>query len=275
MRKSWRSVPRLLGLALVFVWSAVPLFLVLLASLKPSRDIFVFPPTLVFTPTLENYAGLVAQWPAFFEGLLNSLIIALGATVLTVVAATTGGYVYSRYRNLFLASSAFFMIFVRMLPPIIITIPLFPIVNALGLNDTHMVLIVLYGAFFVSLNTWIMKAFIDQVPRELDESAFIDGAPIHAVIVKVVAPLAIHGIIATAIFVFIFAWNEFLFALIFTTVNTKTTPLVVSEMLGVLDGVEWGILFAGTTIQVLPILVGVIALQKYVVSGLTLGATKG
>ncbi len=274
-RALWQRLARGLAFVAVLLWSGAPIALVLLASLKPSREIFEFPPRLIFSPTWENYVGLWERWPAFFEGLVNSLIISAGATALTVVAATSAAYVYSRYRNPLLASSAFFMIVVRMLPPIIITLPLFPLVNALGLNDTHFVLIVLYATFFVSLNTWIMKAFVDQVPREIDESGTMDGAGLFHVLTRLVVPLAMHGVIATTIFVFIFSWNEYLFALIFTTVNTKTAPLVISEMLGALDGVEWGVLFAGTMVQLVPVLVFVMALQRYVVSGLTLGAIKG
>jgi multiple sugar transport system permease protein len=167
------------------------------------------------------------------------------------------------------------MILVRMLPPIVITLPLFPIVNRLGLNDTHLVLIVLYASFFVSLNTWIMKAFIDQIPKELDESARIDGARVTGILRHVILPLAAPGMIAAATFVIVFAWNEFLFAFIFTTTAAKTAPLILWEMLGALDGVEWGVLFAAATLQLAPVLVFVIAVQKLVVAGMTAGSLKG
>jgi multiple sugar transport system permease protein len=206
--------------------------------------------------------------------MLNSLIITIGATLLTVVASASAAYVYSRYRSRLLTSSAFFMLFARMIPPIIVTLPLFPVVNLLRLNDTHLILILLYSTFFVSLSTWIMKAFIDAVPRELEEAAFIDGASTDMTVTRIVLPLAIHGIIAASIFVLVYSWNEFMFALIFTTRDAKTTPLVLSEILGTVEGVEWGILFAAATIQLAPIVAFVIAAQKYVVAGLTSGAVK-
>jgi multiple sugar transport system permease protein len=162
-----------------------------------------------------------------------------------------------------------------MLPPIVITLPLFPIVNWLRLNDTHLVLIILYATFFVSLNTWIMKAFIDQIPRELDESAIIDGASLLGILRHVILPLALPGMIAASTFVLVFSWNEFLFAFIFTTTEAKTAPLILSEMLGALDGVEWGVLFAAATVQLLPILIFVIAVQKFVIAGMTAGSVKG
>ena len=274
-RPLWLSALRLLLLGLVLIWSGLPILLVVLASLKPSRDVFEFPPRLFFRPTFENYTTLFEKWPAFAPCLLNSLIIAVGATLLTVVVCTLGGYAYARFRSRLLAASAFFMIFLRMLPPIIITLPLFPVVNYLRVNDTHAVLILLYATFYVSLGTWIMKAFIDQVPREVDEAAVIDGASVLQTIRRVIVPLAAQGIVAVSVFVFIFSWNEFIFAFIFASTRAKTGPLILSEMLSGIEAVDWGVLFAGATIQVLPILVFTIAVQRFVVAGLTVGSVKG
>ena len=143
------------------------------------------------------------------------------------------------------------------------------------MSDTHVLLIVLYATFFVSLGTWIMRAFIEQIPRELEEAAFVDGADLFKTLTRVILPLAAQGIVASSIFVLVFSWNEFIFALIFTTRVAKTAPLIISEMLSTADGVEWGILFAAATIQLLPVLVFVIAVQRYVVAGLQAGAVKG
>jgi multiple sugar transport system permease protein len=271
------SVRALRGLAvlLIVVWSAFPIALVVMSSLKPARDIFVHPPVWLFAPTLENYLGLWQRWPDFFRNLGNSLVIAAGATVLAVGASAMAAFVYSRQRGFWLTVSAFFMIFVRLIPPIVITLPLFPVVNALRLNDTHFVLIVLYATFFVSMGTMILKAFMDQIPRELDEAARVDGAGTWALFRRVIVPLAAQGMIAVAVFVLVFAWNEFLFAFIFTTSIAKTAPLSLSEMTGAADGVEWGVLFAATTLQLVPIVTFVILAQKHVIAGLTAGATKG
>jgi multiple sugar transport system permease protein len=276
MRETLASrIARGLGLAVVVVWSALPILLVALASIRPAAEIFTFPPRFLFVPTFENYAQLARAWPDFFTALWNSIVITVGATLLTIVATTLSGFVYARYRSSALAGSAFFMIFIRMLPPIVVTLPLFPIVNWLRLNDTHLVLIILYATFFVSLNTWIMKAFIDQIPKELDESAIIDGANALHILRHVVLPLAAPGMIAASTFVLVFSWNEFLFAFIFTTTEAKTAPLILSEMLGALDGVEWGVLFAAATLQLLPVLVFVMVVQKAVIAGMTAGSVKG
>ena len=198
--------------------------------------------------------ALWARWGDFFAGLTNSLIVTTGATILAVAVSTFAGFGYSRWRSRFLAGSVFAMIALRLLPPIVTTLPLFPIVNALRLSDTYTVLIILYAAFFVSLGTMVMRTFIDQIPRELDEAAMIDGATQRQVLTTVILPLSAQGMVAVAIFVIVYAWNEFLFAFIFTTKRAKTAPLVMSEMIGSLEGVEWGVLFAATTVQLLPVL---------------------
>jgi multiple sugar transport system permease protein len=163
----------------------------------------------------------------------------------------------------------------RLIPPIVLTLPLFPIINLLHLEDTHLVLILLYAAFFVSLGTVVMQTFIDQIPPDIDEAAAIDGAGLWQTITRIITPVAVQGIVAVAIFVFVFSWNEYLFAFIFTANRAKTAPLVLSEMAGAIDGIEWGVLFAATTLHLIPVLVLVVLAQRWLVQGLTAGATKG
>jgi len=174
-----------------------------------------------------------------------------------------------------MAGSAVFLVLVRLLPPIVVTLPLFPIVNWLRLNDTHLVLIILYATFFVSLGTLLMRTFIEQIPSELDEAAVVDGAGRWTILRRVIMPLSAQGMVAVAVFVIVYAWNEFLFAFIFTSTRAKTAPLVIAEMIGSFDGVDWGVLFAASTVQLLPILLFVIFMQRSLVAGLTSGAIKG
>jgi multiple sugar transport system permease protein len=270
-----RAVLKGLAVAAVVGWSLLPIVLIALSSFKRDREIFAIPPKLFFEPTLANYAALWARWGDFFVGLGNSLIITAGATVLAVLASTLAGYAYSRYRSPGLSFSAFFLIFIRLIPPIVITLPLFPAVNALGFNDTHLLLIVLYATFFVSLGTLVMRTFIDQIPKELDEAALMDGATRAQIVRRVIIPLSAQGMVAVAVFVIVFAWNEFLFAFIFTTTRAKTAPLVISEIIGSVTGVEWGVLFAASTIQLLPVVIFVVLAQRHLIAGLTAGATKG
>jgi len=261
-------------IALVVVWSIAPIALVVSASFKPPKIIFDVPPQLLFAPTLDNYRQLWSEWPEFFRCLRNSLVITLGATLLTLIASGLAGWVYARHAGRGLAASAFFMVVIRMFPPIVITLPLFPVVNALKLNDTHAILILLYAAFFVSLATWIVKAGIDQLPRELEEAARVDGATLTQLLRLVVLPLVAPTLVAASVFVLVFAWNEFLFAFIFTTTRAKTAPLILSEMMGAATGVDWGVVFAAATVQLVPVLVFVVIVQKHLVAGLTAGAVK-
>jgi multiple sugar transport system permease protein len=266
---------RLSAAALAIAWSVFPIAMVVLSSFKPQREIFAIPPSLIFSPSLENYRRLLEEWPAFLPNMLNSLIVTVGATLVTVLFSTLAGYVYARFRGRALALSAFFMVVVRMLPPIVVTLPLFPLFSWLHLNDTHLMLVLLYAAFFVSLATWILRAFIDQVPRELEEAAVVDGAGLLQVLRMVVLPLVLNGVVAASLFVIVYAWNEFIFALVFTTRVARTAPLVMSEMLSTTDGVDWGVLFAAATLQLAPVLAFILAAQRYIIAGLTAGAVKG
>lgn len=277
VNRSRTAIAALKALAVVIIvfWSMVPIVFMVMSSLKPGQDIFAVPTRWRFTPTLEHYASLWSQWPAFFDGLLNSLIVTAGATVLVILASTMAGFAYSRDRSPGLQRSATFLIVVRLLPPIVVTLPLFGVVNLLKLNDTHLILILLYATFFVSLGTILMRTFIDQIPIELDEAAKVDGASRSKILWMVIRPLARQGMMAVSVFVIVYAWNEFLFAFIFTSTKAKTAPLVMAEMMGSLDGVDWGVLFAAATVQLLPILLFVMVMQRHLVAGLTGGAVKG
>ncbi|MBS7699682.1 MULTISPECIES: carbohydrate ABC transporter permease [unclassified Chelatococcus] len=275
MRKFALSTARYFAILMFLVWSAGPILFIIISSLKPQTEMFAYPPSLIFQPTFEHYVTLWNEWDAFFATMRNSLIVAVGATLLAVFVSFLGGYVYSRYSGRLLGASAIYMIAIRLLPPIVVTLPLFPIVDALGLSDTHIILILLYAAFWVSLCTMIIKTFIDEVPRELDEAAFVDGASQLQTIARVIFPLARQGIMASAIFVFVFSWNEYLFALIFTTQHAKTAPLVISEVMDAIYGTDWGVLFAGVTVQLLPVVLLVMLAQRLLVAGLTAGSVKG
>ena len=273
-RRHGVGLARLALIALAVAWSALPILLVVLASFKEARDIFEVPPRLLFTPTLANYQVLWAERPEFFRALGSSLVVTVGTALVTIVVSTLAGYVLARHRNRVLDGTAFGLLAVRMLPPIIVTVPLFPVLNALRLNDTHVLLVLLYAAFYVSLGTWIMRAFVARLPIELEDAAAVDGAGLGQILLRVVLPLAVQGVIAVAIFVVVFAWNEYVFAMIFTTRDARTAPVVIGEMLGTVEGVQWGVIFAAATVQLVPVLGLVIALQRYLVAGLTAGAVK-
>lgn len=275
IRRRVAVVAKAVGILLAILWSAFPIFLLVSSSFKKPADIFAVPVKLVFEPTFGNYARLWRDWPVFFDSLLNSLIVTSGATLLTIVASALAGWVLSRCAGKYVTGSAFALIVLRLLPPIVITLPLFPVANLLGLNDTRILLVLLYATFFVSLGTWIMKAFFDQIPRALEEAAANDGASMRQTLQHISMPLGVPGMIAAGVFVFIHAWNDYLFAFIFTTSRAKTAPVVLSEIMGSATGVDWGVLFAGASLQLVPIAIFVIVVQKYLIAGLTAGSVKG
>ncbi|MGV6873057.1 carbohydrate ABC transporter permease [Pseudochelatococcus sp. B33] len=265
-----------LVLALIVFWSLSPIYFIVSSSFKVSRDIFsVRPSIFFFQPTIENYYRVVDRWPQFFAALWNSFLVTVSATLLVVISCGLAGYVYSRYRSRLLTMSAFGMIFIRMFPPIVISLPLFPWVNSIGLNDTLIILILLYASFWVSIGSWIMKAFFDQIPKEIDEAALMDGAPLFSILTRILLPLAAPGMVACAVFIVVFSWNEFLFAYVFASTNARTAPMSLSEMMDASQGIDWGVLFAAATIQLIPVIALVVVAQKYLIAGLTVGSVKG
>jgi multiple sugar transport system permease protein len=277
-----RVIPRLLEkifqmimVCIIFLWSAFPILFVVVSSLKRQRDIFRFPPDIFVKPIINNYINLWRQWSDYFITIKNSVIIALGATLLAAAISFFAGYAYSRFSNKFLAASAIYMIAIRLLPPIVISLPLFPVVNYFGINDRHITLILIHTACWVSLYSMIMKNFIDEIPKELDDACAIDGASSLQTVFKVILPLSTQGIASGGVFVFVFSWNEFLFSMIFSTRIARTTPLIISEIMGAIDGVDWGVLFAAVTIQLVPVVVLILCAQKLLVAGLTAGSVKG
>ncbi len=270
-----KSAGKWLLLTLILLWSGLPILFLILSSFKPPREIFNYPPQIFFKPYFGNYTRLAKDWPEFFTTLGNSAIVTIGAGLFTVFLSFLAGYGLSRYRSKALSVSSFMIIFTRLLPPIVISIPLYPIMNRLDLFDKHITLILFYSTFFVSLGTILMRTFIDQIPREIEESAAIDGASLGYTLWKLILPLSIPGMVATSTFVVIYSWNEYMFAFLFTTTLAKTAPVIISEMMSSVTGVMWGPLFAAATLQLLPVLIYVFAIQKFLVEGATVGAVKG
>ena len=266
-------IPWLL-LAILLMWSFFPILYIALSSFKLPMDIWNYPPKLIDSFSFENYRKLILEWPEYFIHLKNSLIITTGTCLMTLFCAIPAAFAFSRYKNIFLKSSAFFLIAVRMVPPIVIIIPLFPLCNSLGLVDKHITLIMLYSAFLVSLSTWIMKTFIDDIPLELEEAAMIDGCSKLQAFLRIILPLIKPGVIAVVLFATTLAWNEYLFAFIFTSTVSRTAPLTISDIMGSIMGVEWGSLLAASVIHLIPILILTLIMQKYLIKGMTLGSTK-
>lgn len=265
-----RTIEIITGILLIIaiIWSFFPILLIVTSSFTSPDKLFSFPPTILSKPTLVNYSNLLIEWPKFFDSLINSVITTIGAVILTAVVCLPAAYSLSRYKNKFTYSCGMLGIIIRMFPPIIITIPLFPILQQTGLVDNSLVLIFLYTSFYLSLGQWVLKNFIDTIPIEFEEAAAIEGASNKWTFFKIIVPLSSSGVVSISILVAIFAWNEFMFAFLFTSYKAVTAPVVLNEMLGAMFGVSWGPLFAATTLQLVPILIFIWLVQKLLVSGM-------
>jgi multiple sugar transport system permease protein len=268
------STLRAFILLLILTWTGLPILLITLSAFKDPRTIFESPPKLLFRPTLQNFIDLFTDWPQFFSSLLNSALITIIAAFIVLSVTFIAGYVFSRYKSGYFILNAFLMLALRMLPPIVASIPLFPIIHELNLQDNHFTLGLIYATFFVSLGSWIMKTFIDNIPREMEESAAIDGASIGQILRHIMIPLSGQGMVTVSIFVIIYAWKEYLWASIFTSSNAVTAPIILSQMLDATIGAQWGPVFAATLLQYLPLLIFILYVQKFLVRGLMIGAVK-
>ncbi len=261
------------ALAIVLALLAMAPFLWLLQmSFKTNEQVFAFPPPLWFTPTLENYGAL---WTSGFrQSFINSLITSIAATVVPMLLGVPAAYALSRWVSRHAGTVSLWILASRMAPPIAFTIPYFLVYRHLDLIDTIPGLVIIYLTFNLSLVIWMMRPFFDQLPRSIEEAAWIDGAGLGQAFLRVVLPLSAPGLAATAILCFLFAWNDFFFALILTRTEAMTAPVAVVNFMNY-EGWEWGRIAAGGTMVMLPVLIFSLLVRKYLVHGLTGGAVKG
>ena len=204
---------------------------------------------------------------------INSLIIAFGSTFCAVALGTLSAYGFSRFKVPLKDDLLFFILSTRMMPPIAVAIPIYLMYRELGLSDTKLGMILLYTAVNVSLAVWLLKGFIDEIPREYEDAAMIDGYTRLQAFRKVVLPQAATGIAATAIFCLIFAWNEYAFAVLLTSGEAQTAPPFIPIIIGE-GGQDWPAVAAGTTLFLIPILVFTVLLRKHLLRGITFGAVR-
>ena len=249
-----------------------PFLWMITMSFKPIDDIFAWPPKLFFTPTFEHYLGLVDD--EFAASFWNSLVTSVGSTVVSMVVGVPAAYALSRMEARIGNRLSLWILASRMAPPIAFTIPYFLVYRYIGLLDTKLGLGIIYVTFNLSLAIWLMRTFFDATPRSLEEAAWIDGATLWQGFFRILLPLSVPGLAATAILCFLFAWNDFFFALILTRTEATTAPVAVVNFMNY-EGWEWGKIAAGGTMVMLPVLVFSILVRKFLVRGLTAGAVKG
>jgi len=283
----------------------VPLLWIGATAFKTQSDAIAYPPKVLFEPTLEGYVDLFTvrsrQTPEFIASLpppttwydklvraqnmviagpskavprfVNSLVIGFGSTFLAVFLGTLAAYGFSRFKVPLADDLLFFILSTRMFPPIAVAIPIFLMYRELGLTDTHIGMILLYTAVNVSLAVWLLKGFMDEIPREYEEAALVDGYTRLQAFRKVVLPQAATGIAATAIFCLIFSWNEYAFALLLTSGDAQTMPPFIPFIIGE-GGQDWPAVAAATTLFLIPIVFFTVVLRKQLLRGITFGAVR-
>jgi multiple sugar transport system permease protein len=261
----------IVGLFVVFV--LVPLYWVIITSIKPSKDYLTVPPVwFPAEPTIVHYTAALFSYRGL-QGLINSLIISSAATLLSAAMGTMMAYSMARFRTGG-QHLAFWVLSQRFLPPVAIVLPIFLLFRSWGLYDTHIGLILAYTFMTLPLSVWMMYAYFRQLPKSLEEAALVDGLSRWQAFRMVAVPLAAPGVAAAAVFVFIAVWTEFFFALILTSRYAFTLPTIFRAFLG-FQGAQYGEACALATTSLLPSIVLGMLVQRHLVRGLTLGALRG
>jgi multiple sugar transport system permease protein len=276
-RKKWVSVlariARYSFLVILTLAVTFPFVWIISSSLKGDAEVIAYPPTLVpKAVTISAYLTIFREY-AFAKYFLNSFIIATGATALSLIVGSLAAYSFSRLR---FPGDQFFLLSLLgslMVPSIVLIIPLYVLLNMVGMIDTHIGIILANCAYCIPLVAWMMRGFFTTIPGELEDSAIIDGCSYLGALFRIIMPLSAPGLAASAIFIFLIVWNEFLFALVFTTETAKTLPVITSEFIGVFE-ISWSQLAAAAVTTSIPILVFILVFQRRLISGLTQGAIK-
>jgi multiple sugar transport system permease protein len=257
------------GLLLLF--TLFPVLWLVQISLKTELETFRMPPRL-FAPSIDNYIALFHG--QFARSFSNSLIVSVATTLVSLLLGVPAAYALSRAGFRADRSIGLWILTTRMAPPIAFAIPFFLAYRHLGLIDTKLGLVVIYLTFNLSLVIWMMRMFFDALPRSLEEAAAIDGAGQLETFLRITLPLAGPGLATTAIFCFLFAWNDFFYALVLTRSQAQTAPVAIVNFMNY-EGWEWGKIGAGGTMIMVPVVLFSLLVRRYLVRGLTVGATKG
>jgi multiple sugar transport system permease protein len=307
-RAKWgRSIRVVIVLIVTFIM-LIPVMVMVMTAFKSRAAITTPPPKVFFQPTLEGFLylftdrsllnptnlaaaranpGEMSFWDKlalkngqkingpsdYVNRLKNSVIIAGISTILSVILGLFAAYAFSRFKIPGKDDLLFFILSTRMLPGVVVTIPLFLLYKLLSWNDTHIGMIILYTVFNLSFSVWLLKGFIDEIPVEYEEAALVDGYTRLQAFFKIVVPQAVNGIAATTVFCLIFAWNEYAFALMLTSDKARTAPPSIATMLGS-GGLEWSAIAAGSLGFLIPVVIVTFTLRNYLLRGVTFGAVR-
>lgn len=264
---------RILYIGLFLIFLLAPFYWVAITSIKPVDDYMAIPPVwFPAAPTISHYTAALFTYRGL-DGLINSAVVSLIATLASVLLGTLMGYSFARF-NTGGQHLSFWVLSQRFLPPVAVVLPIFLLYRGLGLNDTRFGLILVYTVMTLPLSTWMMFAYFRQMPPTLEEAALVDGCSRWRAFWKVALPLAAPGIVAAAVFAFIFCWTEFFFALILTSRHAFTLPTVFRSFLG-FQASQYGEASALAIVSLIPSMVLGMLVQRHLVRGLTLGAVRG
>jgi multiple sugar transport system permease protein len=279
----FKRILKAVGLGAYFTFAMGPIIWIAMMSLKNSNDVIASPPKFVFTPTLENYKAITVgqdahgvetvrpDYPKYF---LNTLIIASATVAVSLLLGTFAAYSLARFSFRFKEDIAFTFLSFRFAPELMVILPLYIVFQKTGLIDTFSGLTVAYQLVTLPFMIWVLRGFFEDIPREIEQAARVDGYSWWGVFRKISLPLIKPGIAAVVILSFIFAWNNFLFSMILGGERTQTVTLGILGFIGY-ERVLWGQMAAATMICVIPELLMAFVVQKYIIRGLTFGAVKG
>lgn len=278
---TWQRLGVLLGkigfcllTLLIVVWSVGPFLWMALTSIKPDRDLAALPPILPSELTFNHYFALFEQRP-FYKYIINSAIVSIATTLVCLLIGSLAGYAFGRLHFPGRLPLLLAVLVVSMFPQISIVAPIYRMFQSRGLLNTYEGLIIPYNAFALPLAIWILTSFFRSIPAELEDASRIDGSSRLGALFRIILPLSAPGLFTAAILVFIAAWNEFLFALTFTTsIDHQTIPVGIA-LLPAMYHVPWGNIAAASTLVTLPLVVLVLILQRWIVRGIVAGALKG
>ncbi len=274
----WTAVVTVVSLIYFF-----PVLWIILTAFKTHTDALAIPPKFFFTPTLENFVAVFSR--AYMKGaaavdtgfdlfFFNSVFIAGSSVVLALIIGTLAAYGFSRYPLKGNDTYLFIILTTRMLPPIVVIIPIFLMFRVTGMSGTYIGIILLYTAFNLPFAVWMMKSFFDELSPDVEDAARLDGSSETRVFFNICLPQVKAGLAATAVFGLILTWNEFLFALLLTGVETRTVPVAMAQTIGGDIGVRWGLLAAIETLFLVPVIVVTFVLQNQLLRGVTFGTIK-
>ena len=272
--RRWRTIGlTLIAAALLSIW-VIPVVWALLTSFKTERDVLAYPPLVFFEPTLANYREVLFGASSILPNLISSVIVAGSATVLTMLFAVPAAYSLARLALPAKRAGGFYVLATQMLPPVGLIIPYYLILQKVGALDTYGGMTAIYLTFSLPFAVWLMVSYFEDVPPEMEEAALLDRAGRLRALWHVILPQVRGGIAVTTIFVFLNAWNEFLFAVVLAGNRVRPVTVAMFNFISV-EQTQWARLAAGAMLAMAPVIVLGLLAQRHIVKGLTVGAVKG